>query len=609
MKIMNKAFLILSFFLIVVLVISSALALEPGRADKSVTAFKNVRVFDGRKIIENCTVIIESGKILEVGKDIHIPQDAEIISGEDLTLMPGLIDSHVHVFAWPDLKLYAVFGVTTVMDMMTTTAFMQQTKAMLKANIDYDMADFYSSGQPATCPGGHGTEWGTEIPTLTKPGQAEAFIKTAVESGSDYIKIMSGVMQKVLSRDVIAAVAAEAKKNNLLTVVHIETKGKALEAIEAGVNGLAHCIADVPPDGDFIKKMKEKKGFIIPTLSVMNRLEDARVVDIPADARFADYLTPEIIKALSAKRSMQKGFSYKAAEATANILHTAGITVLAGTDSYNPGTIAGASLHGELELLVHAGFTPLEALTAATSLPAETFGLNDRGKIERGLRADLLLVKGNPVEDIRNTRNIAGVWIKGRRLDRESFRLEIEKLQKEWRETGEIPAPANSESGEICSFDSGHYSPNFGFFFFEMSDKLMGGVSLAAIDIAADGADGTKGSLKINGEIDGKSPFPWAGAAFFPAVMETSTANLSKWNTLSFWAKGESANMMVMFLLTDQQIPGFQILPISSDWKRYEIEFTKLGSPNGKNIMAMVFGSNSPGKFVIQIDQVRLVKK
>jgi imidazolonepropionase-like amidohydrolase len=602
----NKAIGILA--LIVALIFAgSAMAAKP--SDNDITVFKNIRVFDGKRIIENCSVVIKGAQILGVGKDISIPKVAEVISGEDFTLLPGFIDSHVHIFTWADLKLEAIFGVTTVMDMMSSIAFMQQTKAMLKTNENNDMADFFSAGQPATYPGGHGTEWGTEIPTLTMPQEAEGFIKSCLEAGCDYIKIMAGIGKKVISRDVVAALAAEAKKRNMLTIVHIETRQKALEAIEAGVNGLGHCFADVLPDEEFIKIMKEKNAFVIPTLSVMNRLGDARVVDIPADSRFADYLTPEIIKALSSPRSKQEGFIYKVAEETANLLHKAGIRVLAGTDSYNPGTISGASLHGELELLVHAGFTPLDALTAATSLPAETFGLKDRGRIENGLRADLLLVKGNPVEDIKNTRNIVGVWIKGKRLDRESFLSEIEKLHNEWKETGEIPAPLNSGSGKICNFDSGHYSPNFGFFFFEMSDKLMGGASSASMELASDGAEGTQGSLKINGEIDRNSPFPWAGAAFFPSAMETSTANLSKWNTLSFWAKGESAEMMVMFLLTDQQMPGFLVLPISKEWKRYEIEFTKLGSTNGKNIMAMVFGSNIPGKFAVQIDQVKLIKK
>jgi imidazolonepropionase-like amidohydrolase len=92
-------------------------------------------------------------------------------------------------------------------------------------------------------------------------------------------------------------------------------------------------------------------------------------------------------------------------------LHAAGVPLLAGTDAPNPGTTHGASLHREL--LVNAGLTTTEALAAATSVPARIFGLRDRGRIAPGMRADLLLVEGNPVRDMTDTRNIVAVWKKG----------------------------------------------------------------------------------------------------------------------------------------------------------------------------------------------------
>jgi imidazolonepropionase-like amidohydrolase len=606
----KKAISMLTLVTAFIIFANAAFAQAAINNEDKITAFKNIRIFDGKQIINECTVIIKGTQILQVGKNITVPKEAEIITGEDLTLLPGLIDSHVHAFSWGDLRLEAIFGATTVMDMMTSTAFMRQTKAKLRANGNSnDMADFYSAGQPATYPGGHGTEWGTEIPTLTKPQEAKGFIESSIASGSDYIKIMSGEGKKVIGPEVIAALADEARKRNLLTVVHIQTRQKALEAIKTGVNGLAHCFADILPDDEFVRIMKEKGTFVIPTLSVMNTLEDARRVDITADERFTNCLTPEVINALASKFKKQKNFFYRVAEETVHILHDAGIRVLAGSDSYNPGTVGGASLHGELELLTYAGLTPQEALVAATSLPAETFGLKDRGRIENGLRADLLLIKGDPTKDITETRNIKGVWLQGKKLDRDSYLSEIKKQNKEWKETGEIPAPLHSESGEICNFDSGDFSPNFGLYFFELSDKMMGGSSEASISLATDGADGTAGSLKISGNISNNSPYPWAGAAFFPGALESSTANLLKWNALSFWAKGDTANCMIMFLLKNQQMPAFQSITIASEWNKYEIPFEKLGSPDGKNIMAMIFGANTPGKFSIQIDQVKIINK
>src|SRR5207302_10629981 len=97
------------------------------------------------------------------------------------------------------------------------------------------------------------------------------------------------------------------------------------------------------------------------------------------------------------------------------------VPILAGTDAPNPGTEHGASMHGELALLVQAGLTPFEALEAATANPAKAFRLSDRGEIAPGKRADLLLVKGDPGADITATRNIVGIWKAGTRDDRDKY--------------------------------------------------------------------------------------------------------------------------------------------------------------------------------------------
>jgi imidazolonepropionase-like amidohydrolase len=99
-------------------------------------------------------------------------------------------------------------------------------------------------------------------------------------------------------------------------------------------------------------------------------------------------------------------------------LHAAGVPILAGTDAPNPGTAHGPSLHGELELLVRAGLTPVEALRAATSTPARVFRLGDRGRIAPGMRADLVLVDGDPTSDVTATRRITRIWKNGFPVDR-----------------------------------------------------------------------------------------------------------------------------------------------------------------------------------------------
>jgi imidazolonepropionase-like amidohydrolase len=102
-------------------------------------------------------------------------------------------------------------------------------------------------------------------------------------------------------------------------------------------------------------------------------------------------------------------------------LADSGVTVLAGTDAPNPGTVFGASLHRELELLVRCGISPAQALAAATTEPAKVFGLTDRGRAAAGQRADLVLVSGNPLTDITATRAIELIWRGGTACDRRTF--------------------------------------------------------------------------------------------------------------------------------------------------------------------------------------------
>lgn len=125
------------------------------------------------------------------------------------------------------------------------------------------------------------------------------------------------------------------------------------------------------------------------------------------------------------------------------LLHEAGVPILAGSDAPNPGTFNGSSMHRELELLVRAGLTPLEALAGATSAAADAFDLQDRGRIAPGLRADLVLVEGDPTTDILQSRLVSGIWKEGRRWKLE---LGLEQVAQLRREGGVPDPPVREES-------------------------------------------------------------------------------------------------------------------------------------------------------------------
>ena len=225
----------------------------------------------------------------------------------------------------------------------------------------------------------------------------------------------------MLSRATLAASIAAAHRRGKLAVVHITAQDAAREAVAAGADGLVHVFVDRHPDPDLAAFVAEHEAFLVPTLIYFEDMYgegDSRAQTV--EGSFDGYVTALGRGFLDrvAPHNLNSKLSYQVAEAAVRALHEASVPILAGTDAGNPGTTWGASVHRELELLVQAGLTPPEALEAATSLPAEKFRLRDRGRIAQGLRADLLLVNGDPTTDITATRNIGGVWKAGVQIDR-----------------------------------------------------------------------------------------------------------------------------------------------------------------------------------------------
>src|SRR5215471_12134873 len=190
---------------------SMASAQQPRRT----LVITNVRIFDGSSVVPSGTVIVEGDKIQAVGPDVTVPDGAEVIDGTGHTLLPALIDAHTHAFG-PALTQALMFGVTTELDMFTDyhlAAHMRQEQAEGKA---VDRADLFSAGTLVTAPGGHGTEYGLTIPTITGPDEAQAFVDARLNEGSDYIKIIYddgktyGLHRPTISTETMTAVVTAA---------------------------------------------------------------------------------------------------------------------------------------------------------------------------------------------------------------------------------------------------------------------------------------------------------------------------------------------------------------------------------------------------------------
>ncbi|MFF0062191.1 amidohydrolase family protein [Streptomyces sp. NPDC048434] len=405
----------------------------------SVTAIAGARVFDGEKPLGVTTVLVEGGHIARIGGDA--PAGAEIVDGSGATLLPGLIDAHVHT-SRDALALALRFGVTTELEMQGTNT--RDNRAHISE--DDAVADVRSSGFGITPPGGHPSELFPEgfrpgpppgakpagepplMPFSTTPEEAVAFIPQLIERGSDYIKFMvdDGSVEghpglPMLDQATLNAGVAEAKKHGMLTIAHALTVDATRMAIEAGIDGLAHLFMDQPHTDEIINLVKTAGVFVVPCVVLNASMMGITGSDLADDPRVATRLDADWDKALRSAFGHYPQGKIEDVLATVKALADAGVDLLAGTDVSLPlpflgGLAHGASVHHELQYLVQAGLTPAQALRAATATTARRFGLEDRGRIAEGMRADLLLIDGDPTSTISDTLNTRAIWRRGTRL-------------------------------------------------------------------------------------------------------------------------------------------------------------------------------------------------
>lgn len=566
---------------------------------------ENVRVFDGEKTIEKTSVFIQQGKITAIGTDIEFPDGTMTYDGAGKTLLPGLIDSHTHTYG--DAQKEALrFGVTTEMDMFTDWHMLAAAKKQRESLERVDQADLWSAGILATAPGGHGTEYGMKIPTLSTAEEAPAFVQERIKEGSDYIKFVfddgtaygAGIDIKSLKPDVTLALIKAAHSHNKKALVHIASFEQAKLMSEQGVDGLVHSFIDQVADAAFVENAKNNGLFMIPTLSVTGSLAGSdEGQKLAADIVLKDFLSTTQSSALKASfpKQWQNPKVLGNAMASVKLIHEAGIPILAGTDAGNPSTTHGASMHGELSLLVQAGLSPSEALNAATALPAKLFGLSDRGRIAVDMRADLFLVNGNPVADISATRDIQMIWKNGYRIERKRTGDTASELS--------VVAP----SGLISDFDQDKITSRYGNGWHVTTDQQMNGASEATIRLVPRGVKNSRGALEVSGKIKAGFAFPWAGAFFGPGNKAMQPVNYSNAKELVFWVKGDGRTYSVMMLsnISAAGAPPSQQFATSKDWKEIRLPLDGFEGLELSSISGFSFNATgSEGEFNFMIDNV-----
>jgi imidazolonepropionase-like amidohydrolase len=442
-------------------------------AQESNLAFTHVNVIDatGAPVQADMTVIVQGKQILQVGKsgETAVPKTARVVDGREKYLIPGLWDMHVHqIFGeWlPENEkiiplLFVTNGVTGVRDMGGDLEPLKKWRARIAEGkllgprmiIAGPMLDGLIPQFPSSAP-------------VKDAADGRRIVDELKKDGVDFIKI-----QSLIPRDGYFAAATEARKAGIVFAGHVPDKVRATEASNAGQKSIEHLtgvfegcstVEDElmaaprgPGRGRFLSTYDPERAKALITLFVKNQtwqvptlfwergewlIEQTNSGPDPL-AKYAPaawkertwpMFTRDISKSWSTDPVADREKFVQAELKMVGEMKRAGVPILAGTDTAAGVRVyPGFSLHDELGLLVQAGLTPMEALQAATLNAGKFLGLADTGTIEKGKRADLVLLDASPLEDIGNTRKIQGVVLGGRYFSRADLDRLLHEVEEE----------------------------------------------------------------------------------------------------------------------------------------------------------------------------------
>ncbi len=384
-----------------------ALAADPARAEHSAESkpgfvIMGAKIFDGEQF-RTGNVEVRGGTI--AGFVDRAPPGAAVIAGAGKTLLPGLMDGHIHIGDKREhLRRSLSFGVTTVVDLFGPPELISRLRAEEGTPAARDRAALFGAGNLATAPRGHGTEYGIPVPTLERPEEAGAFVRERKKEGSDLLKIVFDNTANpthpeedmpTLSIETVRALVRAGHEEGLRVAVHAGTCDDLRKLAETGADILAHGCA--MKEGDALPKLlADKKVFFNPTLAVQLRPCGLEYwIPMVNDPELAPKFTDEERERLGKDRKDHNTECSKGRMRLVGEAAKLGVRLVAGPDSPNRRIPVGASLLAEVELLRQSGATTAQALAAATSNVADAYGLTDRGRIAKGKRADLLLVEGD----------------------------------------------------------------------------------------------------------------------------------------------------------------------------------------------------------------------
>jgi imidazolonepropionase-like amidohydrolase len=421
------------------LVLLAVLCATPSVTLAQTTALVGGRIFDGRgAVIENGTLIMRDGKIVAVGPaaSTPVPQGAERVDASGTTIIPGLINAHGHLTSaigmradpkgatrenvMRQLKTYAQYGVTTVFSLGEDLDVAEPVLQLRNEQASGQMhgARLFISGPVIGGATAEAARAATDKVAASKPDVLKIRIDDNLGSG------------RKMPEEAWRATIARATELKLPLATHIFYLADAKAALQAGADIIAHSVRDVPVDAAFVRDMKAQGACYTPTLTrEVSTFVYGSTPPWATDPFFlkgagdqAKELTdPARQQQVQASNAYKQGLRYKegleVAKKNLKALSDAGVRIGMGTDSGPAGRWQGFFEHLELEMMVESGMTPRQVLIAATGAAAECHGKSGQiGSLQPGAAADVLVLGANPLDDIRNTRQIRSVWIAGRQV-------------------------------------------------------------------------------------------------------------------------------------------------------------------------------------------------
>lgn len=370
----------------------------------------------GKPPVSDSVVIIQGGRITTVGprSQVKIPNGSTIVDARGKTVLPGLWDMHAHMRQAEWGPVYLAAGVTTVRDVGNDLEFVAAMRDAIRSGRGLGprllLAGFIDANDPTTVTGYQ----------ANTQEEARSLVDVYKRAGFDQIKVWNNVKP-----DIHKVIIDEARQRGMTVTGHVPKALSAFQAVEAGqdqINHVAYVIYSLPNGNVSSAETKKALQFLkergiavdstLVTIELLTHSTDTSIATfepgfpkIPSDvAAMLGRLGVRPEQATGARSFFELALSVVGA------LHRIGVPVVAGTDQGVPGH----SLHRELELYVKAGLTPMEAIQAATIVPARVMKMDKEvGTIERGKRADLVVTDGNPLDNISNTRNVKYVVTNG----------------------------------------------------------------------------------------------------------------------------------------------------------------------------------------------------